>query len=227
MELNNLFVLLGITLTSYILAKYTYIASRFYPYLYSKNLGYFKIIQIELYSTFSIFRSLGKVKIKKRKYFDLFLWYIVFFGFIYYKLNLDFFYIVTFSILFIGSMIDLKKKIIPENYLILGIVPYIVLNIYEGFWGNVGCFFITFGIAYLVLYIQLKLNKCFFIGIQDIKLYGLYFLIFRCDLSDFLDVMLLCDMIGLFFGIYFLIRYKTQEIPFGPALVIGFLLNFK
>jgi len=224
--LNDFFKLLGIVLTSYILAKYTYIATRFYPYLYLQKLGYFKTLQKEIYATFSIFRSLGKVKIKKIKYLDLFLWYLGLFGIIYYGLNLDLFSVLFFSILFIAGLIDLKTHLIPDSYLIFVSILLLGLNIYEGWWKNIEYFFIVLIISYLLYFFQLFINK-FFIGIQDIKLYALTFLIFGYNLDNFWDIVFISNVIGVLFLGYFFIRYRTKIFPFGLSIVIGFMYYMK
>ena len=222
MNFHNIYIIFVILLSSYILAKYTYIATRFYPYLYLQELGYFKTLQKEIYATFSIFRSLGKVKIKKIKYLDLFLWYLGLFGIIYYGLNLDLFSVLFFSILFIVGLIDLKTHLIPDSYLIFVSILLLGLNIYEGWWKNIEYFFIVLIISYLLYFFQILLNKLF-IGIQDIKLYALTFLIFGHNLDNFYDIVYISGVIGLFFGAYFFIRYRKKIFPMGLSIIIGFM----
>jgi len=128
--------------------------------------------------------------------------------------------LLALSILYIGIVIDIQTMLIPDIFIILAILPLIYINFPLGI-DNIKFFVYIFIFAYILHYIQLKLNKVF-IGIQDIKLYGIAVLIF--GINSIMEILFISSIIGLIFFTYRKIKYNTNVGDFGVYIYISIII---
>lgn len=127
--------------------------------------------------------------------------------------------IVLFSCLFVLSLIDLEIYEIPDTCIVIPIIGWVILNIFEPNWksGLVGGFVIA-GAVLLISLIMDKILKKESLGGGDIKLLfvtGLYLGL----VGNLFNLILSC-----IFGIVFVVGLKKDMIPFGPSISMACMI---
>ena len=135
--------------------------------------------------------------------------------------------IVLCSILLCVTLCDLDKHIIPDRFIVIGIINRIIFillsgNIFEELkLSLIGAFSVSLPLLVLSLILD-KILKKDTMGGGDIKLFfmaGMYFV-----WSVNLLVLFMSAIIGIIFGV---LSKKNEEkrIPFGPAISIGYFFG--
>ena len=127
--------------------------------------------------------------------------------------------LILFSIFFCLSLIDLESYIIPDVFVVLGILNRIILTIFQG---NIqtnlndlaGAILISFGI-YLIVSLMNFFTKQDCIGGGDIKL---IFMI--CLYTGFYRAVLVLFLSSLL-GLTTVLMTGKRKIPFGPCICLA------
>ncbi|MBQ8891557.1 MAG: prepilin peptidase [Bacilli bacterium] len=123
---------------------------------------------------------------------------------------------------------DLNYLIIPDRFIIIpSIIIFIVTIVSRGIQNaliQVGYGVISFAIMYLVMLLGNFLFKKESLGGADIKLMFLVGLTLNPMLS--IIVIFLASFIALPISLILLVKNKEHVIPYGPFLMIGFLIVF-
>lgn len=132
--------------------------------------------------------------------------------------------IILVSILIGLSLVDINCYIIPNEYIIVGVINWLIFSLIRIDWhlmleGILSSFIISLSI-YLLSIIMKNITKEESIGGGDIKLLFLICLYF--DLLSSLFIVFLSSIIGIFF----IIILKTKKIAFGPAISLAYLLFY-
>lgn len=132
--------------------------------------------------------------------------------------------IILVSILIGLSLVDINCYIIPNEYIIVGVINWLIFSLIRMDWhlmleGILSSFIISLSI-YLLSIIMKNITKEESIGGGDIKLLFLICLYF--DLLSSLFIVFLSSIIGIFF----IIILKTKKIAFGPAISLAYLLFY-
>lgn len=125
-------------------------------------------------------------------------------------------YLVLFSCLFALSLIDLKVYEIPDICIVIPIIGWVILNIFEKRWvsGLIGGLTIAGAILLIALIMDKILNRES-LGGGDIKLLfvtGLYL----GFVGNLFNLVLAC-----LFGLLFVLIRKKDLIPFGPSIALA------
>lgn len=128
-------------------------------------------------------------------------------------------YLVLFSCLFVLSLVDLEIYEIPDSCIVIPIVGWIILNIFEKNWldGLLGGLIIA-GSILLISLVMDKVLKKESLGGGDIKLLfvtGLYLGL----VGNLFNIILACIL-----GIFFIIARKEKMIPFGPSISLACMI---
>ena len=151
----------------------------------------------------------------------------VFLGFIYVltylcfqSINISLFCLLNLFGLLLGlSLVDLETDIIPDGFIIMGVINWFIsaifcLNLRYAIWRTVEAFLLA-GMVYLLAWLMNKINKKENFGGGDIKLifviglytgfyYGVWVLLGSCLI-----------------GLVYVLRVKKRRIPFGPFLSVS------
>lgn len=118
---------------------------------------------------------------------------------------------------------DYNYKIIPNKVLkffFIIMVPYSIifelLPLKTMFFGLLT--------AFLIMLLMLLVTKGRGYGGGDVKLFLLLGLLFSP--SHFLLAFFVSNLIGFVFAMIYRIKYKTNEIPFGPSIMLAFIIVF-
>ncbi|NLJ69872.1 MAG: prepilin peptidase [Clostridiaceae bacterium] len=137
--------------------------------------------------------------------------------------------VVLYSILLCVTLCDLDKHIIPDRFIVVGIINRIIFillsgNILEELKLSViGAFSVSLPLLILSLILD-KILKKDTMGGGDIKLFFMAGMYFAWPVN--LLVLFMSAIIGILFGI--LAKSKKNEenqIPFGPAISVGYFLG--
>ena len=141
-----------------------------------------------------------------------------------------FIFILYFSLLFVASVVDIEHRIIPDEVsvggAILGLIISAIVPGLHGVSSHLQGFLSSFigaltggGLIYLVAVIGEFIFKKEAMGGGDVKLQAMIgaFLGWKWAILSFF----VGCFIGSAIGIYQLIRYKDNTLPFGPALAMG------
>jgi prepilin signal peptidase PulO-like enzyme (type II secretory pathway) len=133
-------------------------------------------------------------------------------------------YLLFFSILLIEALIDMEKKIILDRIWIFGLVPLVVLRIFQGeFFVYLLSSAILFTTMFLISWTAQKIMKREALGGGDVKLY--IFIGFALTwILGFLSIFL-ASLFGFFYGITKKSK-SNKEIPFVPFIGIGAIVSF-
>lgn len=128
-------------------------------------------------------------------------------------------YIVLFSCLFVLSLVDFEIYEIPDTCIVISIIAWIILNIFEGNWlsGVIGGFVLAF-VVFIISLIMEKVLRKESLGGGDIKLLfvtGLYLGL----ICNIFNLILACII-----GIIFALGQKRDIIPFGPSISIACMI---
>jgi len=119
-------------------------------------------------------------------------------------------------------IVDLRKMIIPDSCIFLLVVNRIaLLLIYKESIDWISVLAVNVPLLIWVLFNEKKLHKEI-MGYGDIKLlfaFGLY-----TNTQENIKGMMYSCLLGLIFGLVFTKIKRTKEFPFGPCLVIGYLI---
>jgi len=124
------------------------------------------------------------------------------------------------------TIIDFKKKIIPNSLVLIGAVSGIILLFFDFNWTYVwGC---AFGLGLFIAIILLSelIMKRQGMGEGDAKLMGVVGILL--GLPNTILTTLLSFFIGAIFSIFALASKKVQagmEIPFGPFIAVGAIIS--
>ena len=135
--------------------------------------------------------------------------------------------IVLCSILLCITLCDLDKHIIPDRFIVIGIINRIIFilisgNIFEELkLSLIGAFSVSLPLLVLSLILD-KILKKDTMGGGDIKLFFMAGMYFAWSVN-FL-VLFMSAIIGIFFGLLSKKNEKNQ-IPFGPAISIGYFFG--
>ncbi|NLK01776.1 MAG: prepilin peptidase [Clostridiaceae bacterium] len=135
--------------------------------------------------------------------------------------------IVLCSLLFCITLCDLDQHIIPDRFIIIGIINRIIFilltgNILEELkFSLIGAFSVSLPLLILSLILD-KILKKDTMGGGDIKLFFMAGMYFAWSVNVL--VLFMSAIIGIIFG---LVTKKNEEkqIPFGPAVSIGYFLG--
>ncbi len=141
-----------------------------------------------------------------------------------------FVFILYFSLLLVGSMVDFEHRIIPDEVTVGGMLLGLVLSFIFPQLHNSEAHLVGFlksfvgaivggGMIYLIAILGEWIFKKEAMGGGDVKLQAMIgaFLGWKCAILSFF----LGCFIGSVLGIYNIIRYKDNTLPFGPCLAIG------
>ena len=136
---------------------------------------------------------------------------------------------ITLSSAFILIVVsDLNYLIIPDRFIVIpSIIIFIVTIINKGFINSLiqlGYGIIGFSIMYLIMLLGNFLFKKESLGGADIKLMFLVGLVL--DPLLIVVVIFLASIIALPVSVYLLIKNNEHVIPFGPFIMIGFLIVY-
>ncbi len=135
--------------------------------------------------------------------------------------------IVLCSLLLCVTLCDLDQHIIPDRFIVIGIINRIIFillsgNILEEFkLSLIGAFSVSLPLLVLSLILD-KILKKDTMGGGDIKLFfmaGMYFV-----WSVNVLVLFMSAIIGILFGIL-IKKNEEKQIPFGPAVSVGYFLG--
>ncbi|MGI6072136.1 MAG: prepilin peptidase [Lachnospiraceae bacterium] len=135
--------------------------------------------------------------------------------------------VVLCSILLCVTLCDLDEHIIPDRFIIAGIINRIIFILLSGNILNelkfsiIGAFSVSLPLLVLSLILD-KILKKDTMGGGDIKLFfmaGAYFIWYVNVL-----VLFMSALIGIIFGIL-LKKNEKKQIPFGPAVSVGYFLG--
>lgn len=130
------------------------------------------------------------------------------------------------SLLMIIVVTDLNYYIIPDSIIItFGILIFVYNIIDKGILD--ACTYVVYGlIMFLLMYALMKFGNALFkkesLGGGDIKLMGILGMINKPIVS--MAGLTIASFIALPCSVYFLKKNKDKVIPFGPFIVIGFIL---
>lgn len=135
---------------------------------------------------------------------------------------------ILIALLIPVTIIDIKKKIIPNSLILVGTVSGIALiffdlpNMWTYIWG------LVFGLGLFIAIILLSelIMKKQGMGEGDAKLMGVVGLL--AGLPNTILTALLSFFLGAIFSVFALISKKVeagQEIPFGPFIALGALIS--
>lgn len=139
---------------------------------------------------------------------------------VYLRFGINFKYIILYSIMFCVSVIDYKTLIIPDLFVVIGIINRIlyVKRINE----LPMCFINSLVIVLPILMLLIIMNKVLkkeSMGLGDIKLFFMFGLYFSYYYN------LIAVLISCFIGIIYILITKKNIIPYGPAICMAFLFN--
>ena len=123
--------------------------------------------------------------------------------------------------LFLSFIIDIKEMWIAD-YTVISIL---IINSIKGALNYVyNCEIVYTGLIYIILFILIILLlqvilKKELMGFGDLKL--LFVLSFNYSLIDVLMLLMFSSLIGI---IYYYLFKKKNEFPFGPAIIIAYIL---
>ncbi len=143
--------------------------------------------------------------------------------------------IVFFSILLLSTAVDFAHRIIPDEASVGGALAGLVLSflypqlhgqsshLWGLFWSFVGLL-AGGALVYLVAIVGELIFKKEAMGGGDIKFQAMVgaFLGWQCAIAAFF----IATFIGAIMGIYILIRYKDNTLPFGPCLALSALICY-
>ena len=143
--------------------------------------------------------------------------------------------IVFFSILLLSTAVDFEHRIIPDEASVGGGILGLILSfIYPQMhhqsshfmgllWSFIG-FLAGGGLVYLVAVIGEFIFKKEAMGGGDIKFQAMVgaFLGWKCAIAGFF----IATFVGAAMGIYILLKYKDNTMPFGPCLAIAALICY-
>ena len=130
------------------------------------------------------------------------------------------------SLFMIIVVTDLNYYIIPDSIVIIfGILIFIYNIISKGILD--ACTYAVYGLMmFLLMYLLMKFGNAIFkkesLGGGDIKLMGILGMINKPLVS--VTALTIAAFVALPCSVYFLKKNKDKAIPFGPFIVIGFLL---
>lgn len=135
--------------------------------------------------------------------------------------------IVLCSILLCVTLCDLDEHIIPDRFIVIGMINRIIFVVISGNileelkLSLIGAFSVSLPLLVLSLILD-KILKKDTMGGGDIKLFFMAGMYFAWPVNVL--VLLMSAIIGIVFGI---LRKKNEEkqIPFGPAISVGFFLG--
>lgn len=139
--------------------------------------------------------------------------------------------IVTMGILAAASIIDLKKKIIPNLLIIIGISVRVIIYVFEYFFYN-DVFFpqlfsdlFGFGVGFGILFISCVITKGA-VGFGDVKLFGIIGLMTGaiCTYSTLIISLILSSLVSV---VLMIMKKKTRKdaVPFGPFIFAGYIIT--
>ena len=137
--------------------------------------------------------------------------------------------IVLYSILLCVTLCDLDMHIIPDRFIIIGIINRIIFILISGNISEelklslIGAFSVSLPLLILSLILD-KILKKDTMGGGDIKLFFMAGMYFAWPVNVL--VLFMSAIIGILFGI--LSKSKKNEenqIPFGPAISVGYFLG--
>ncbi|MGC9031455.1 MAG: prepilin peptidase, partial [Minisyncoccia bacterium] len=164
------------------------------------------------------------------EFFTGFLFFLTYFKFSFYDFK-NFFYflslLIIHSCLILIFVFDLKYYLIPDSFLVIGILFSFLYNL-PFFLKNFSYFelFLSFLPAILFFFLWL-ISKGNWIGFGDVKM-AIFMAIFLFWPKVLLAVFL-SSLLGAFLGvilIFFGKKTLKSQIPFGPFLVLGTLTTF-
>lgn len=133
-------------------------------------------------------------------------------------------FLLIFSVLFIEALIDIEKKIILDRIWIIGIIPLLILRIFQGtIFEHMLSSFALFATMFSISWIAKKIMKREALGGGDVKLY--IFIGFALTLIlGFLSIFF-ASLFGFFYGIARKEK-RYQEIAFVPFIAGGVMISF-
>ena len=137
-------------------------------------------------------------------------------------------FLLSIYIMYIGMVIDIKTRFIPDFSLILPI-PFFILysyyfngkNLETVFMNSLYSLMFYFSIKYLLLFIYKKTGKIV-IGIADIKLLAIIGII--VGIIKILWILIIASYLSIPFFVYNAIKNKDNSLDFGIYLYISFFI---
>ena len=133
-------------------------------------------------------------------------------------------FFLVFSVLFLEALIDYEKKIVIDRIWMIGLVPLLILRIFQGvFLQHLLSSSILFGTMFSISWIAGKIMKRDALGGGDVKLY--IFIGFALTWLPGLLSIFFASLFGFMYGI--IRRDKSErEIAFVPFIALGVIVSF-
>lgn len=143
-------------------------------------------------------------------------------------------YLVIAAVLIAVSVIDLRTRRIPNEYVLALLVLRFVVAALDAFWGSASAAFaslatscfISVGITFALVVLKRVLEQRTqqeSLGWGDVKLLtvGCLFL----DLQQAFTALFIASLAGVVLGVCFRIFAHDRTFPFGPALCLGIMMG--
>lgn len=143
-------------------------------------------------------------------------------------------YLVIAAVLIAVSVIDLRTRRIPNEYVLALLVLRLVVAALDTFWGSASAAFVSLatscfisvGITFALVVLKWVLEQRTqqeSLGWGDVKLLavGCLFL----DLQQAFTTLFIASLAGVVLGVCFRIFAKDRTFPFGPALCLGIIVG--
>lgn len=135
--------------------------------------------------------------------------------------------IIILAILLIPiTIIDIKKKIIPNSLVLIGAISGIIFLFFDFDWTYIWGMLVGLGIFVAIILLSELIMKKQGMGEGDAKLMGVVGILL--GLPNTILTTLLSFFVGAFFCMIALITKKAEagaEIPFGPFIAIGAIIS--
>lgn len=141
-----------------------------------------------------------------------------------YGLTLEaFIHVVFITIMIIATIADLKEHIVPDRFVVVGLVVVLILRIIDG--TNLLNYIISAVVSFGVLFLILILSNGR-MGGADVKLYALIGL--AIGMNNSVCSLFYASFVALIINFGMLLRKKEQrvEIPFVPYITVGILATY-
>lgn len=135
--------------------------------------------------------------------------------------------IIILTILLIPiTIIDIKKKIIPNSLVLIGAISGIILLFFDFNWTYIWGMLVGLGIFVAIIVLSELIMKKQGMGEGDAKLMGVVGILL--GLPNTILTTLLSFFIGAIFSVAVLVNKKVEagtEIPFGPFIALGAVIS--